>query len=119
MGSEASTTVYKICPKSLWQKAESVGRFDGAPVDIDDGYIHFSTAEQVHETAAKHFSGQSDLILVAVETGRLGEALRWEPSRGGELFPHLYASLSLADVLWAKPLPQAEDGRHLFPDLAA
>lgn len=119
MGSEASTAVYKICPKSLWQKAESAGRFDGAPVDIEDGYIHFSTAAQVRETAAKHFSGQSDLVLVAVDAGKLGEALRWEPSRGGDLFPHLYSPLSLADVLWVRPLPQAADGRHRFPDLAA
>ena len=119
MGSEASTAIYKICPKSLWQKAESEGRFDGAPVDIEDGYIHFSTAAQVRETAAKHFSGQPDLVLVAVDAGKLGEDLRWEPSRGGDLFPHLYAPLSLADVLWVQPLPQAADGCHLFPDLAA
>jgi len=119
MGSEASGTVYKICPRSLWEKAESAGQFDGAPVDIEDGYIHFSTAAQVHETAAKHFSGQPDLLLVAVDAEALGDALRWEPSRGGDLFPHLYAPLDPAAVRWVKPLPQRPEGGHMFPDLAA
>jgi len=109
--------IFKICPTALWRKAERVGVFAGAPVDAADGYIHFSTAAQVRETAAKHFAGQNDLLLVAVETERLGDALRFEPSRGGDLFPHLYAPLRLSAVRWVEPLPPGPDGRHEFPDL--
>ncbi len=82
-----SALIYKICPEPLWRSAEEAGRFDGAPVDLADGYIHFSTAEQVRETAARYFAGEGDLLLVAVDADALGEALRWEPSRGGALFP--------------------------------
>lgn len=111
--------IYKICPAALWREAEKAGRFDGAPVDLSDGYIHFSTAGQVGETAAKHFAGQRDLLLVAVDAGRFGEALKWEVSRGGALFPHLYAPLDPSAVLWVKPLPTGADGGHVFPaDLA-
>ena len=111
--------IYKICPEALWREAEKVGRFDGAPIDLADGYIHFSTAEQVRETAAKHFAGQTDLLLVAVDAGPLGEALKWEVSRGGALFPHLYAPLDPSAALWVKPLPLGADGSHVFPaDLA-
>ena len=81
-----SALIYKICPEVLWQAAETAGRFDGAPVDIADGFIHFSTAEQLRETAARHFDGEAGLLLVAVEADALGDALRWEPSRGGALF---------------------------------
>lgn len=112
-------TIYKISPREAWQQAETAGRFIGAPVDLADGYIHFSTADQAVETAAKHFAGQADLVLVAVDAARLGAALRWEPSRGGALFPHLYADLSLDAVLWVKPLPLGADGRHAFPDMPA
>jgi uncharacterized protein (DUF952 family) len=108
-------TIYKICPEALWREAEAAGRFGGAPVDQADGFIHFSTASQAVETAAKHFAGRSGLLLVAVEAGRLGDALRYEVSRGGALFPHLYAPLPLAAVKWVKPLPLGTDGRHLFP----
>ncbi len=108
--------VYKIAPKALWREAEAAGRFEGAPVDHADGYIHFSTAGQARETAAKHFAGQDDLLLVAVDAATLGEALKWEVSRGGALFPHLYDALQLSAVLWARPLPLGADGRHLFPD---
>ena len=111
-------TIYKICPAELWREAERAGLFRGAPVDLEDGYIHFSTAAQVAETAAKHFAGQSDLLLVAVDDGSLGSALRYEPSRGGALFPHLYGPLPLTQVLWVKPLALSADGRHLFPELA-
>ncbi|HEX2552996.1 MAG TPA: DUF952 domain-containing protein [Microvirga sp.] len=111
--------VYKICPEALWREAEAAGVFRGAPVDLQDGYIHFSTAAQAPETAAKHFAGQRDLLLVAVDGEALGEALRYEPSRGGDLFPHLYALLDLAAVRWVRPLPLGADGQHLFPDLAA
>lgn len=79
------TLVYKICPRSLWAEAEGAGRFEGSPVDHADGFIHFSTADQVAETAARHFSGMGDLLLVAVEAEALGESLRYEPSRGGEI----------------------------------
>lgn len=109
--------VYKICPRSLWREAEAAGVFDGAPVDRADGYIHFSTAAQVRETATRHFADQSDLILVAVEADALGDALRYEPSRGGDLFPHLYGPLALSAVSWVKPLPLGSDRRHIFPDL--
>ncbi len=111
------STIYKIAPRTLWQEAEDKGRFTGAPVDLADGYIHFSTADQAVETAAKHFGGQDDLVLVAVDAASLGEALRWEPSRGGALFPHLYGPLDLAHVRWVKPLPLGRDGSHVFPAL--
>jgi len=108
--------IYKIAPSSLWGEAERAGRFVGAPVDHADGYIHFSTAEQARETAAKHFAGQPDLVLVAVDAEALGPALKWEPSRGGALFPHLYGELPLSAVIWTKPLPLGPDGLHVFPE---
>jgi uncharacterized protein (DUF952 family) len=98
------TLVYKIAPETLWRNAESEGVFTGAPVDLNDGYIHFSTAAQAQETAAKHFRGQSDLLLIAVDVARCGDALRYEPSRGGALFPHLYGPLALEAVRWIVPL---------------
>jgi uncharacterized protein (DUF952 family) len=109
--------VYKICRTDEWRGAERAGAFRGAAVDVGDGYIHFSTGEQVAETASRHFAGQRDLVLVAVATAALGPALKWEPSRDGALFPHLYAALTLDAVLWVKPLPLGDDGRHLFPEL--
>lgn len=114
-----TTFIYKIVPQALWRKAEADGVFAGAPVDLADGYIHFSTAAQVRETAARHFAGQDDLLLAAVDAGTLGEALKWEPSRGGALFPHLYAPLDPAAVSWVRPLPLDADGNHLFPELDA
>ena len=110
-------TIYKIAPRSLWDEAEAKGRFDGAPVDVADGFIHFSTAAQVRETAAKHFAGMSDLVLAAIDATRLGDRLKYEPSRGGALFPHLYGPLDLGAVLWVKPLALAADGTHIFPVL--
>ncbi|WP_230531331.1 DUF952 domain-containing protein [Microvirga roseola] len=110
--------IYKICPKSLWEEAEKAGIFVGAPIDIQDGYLHFSTEKQLRETVAKHFTGQSDLLLIGIDADSLGDALRFEPSRGGDLFPHLYAHLPLSAVLWVKPLPLGADGQHIFPDLA-
>lgn len=110
--------IYKICPRALWAEAEANGRFTGAPVDLADGYIHFSTAAQARETAAKHFAGQADLLLVAVDTARLGPALKWEPSRGGALFPHLYADLALDAVVSVVPLPLGPEG-HVFPEVMA
>ena len=109
--------IYKICAADLWRAAERAGAFTGAPVDRDDGFIHFSTAAQVRETAAKHFQGRHDLLLIAVDADALGPALRYEPSRGGELFPHLYGALPLAAVRRVEPLPLDGEGRHLFPEL--
>ena len=111
------TLIYKICPRTLWAEAEREGVFRGAPVDRADGYIHFSTADQVRETAARHFAGADDLVLAAVEAEKLGPALKWEPSRGGALFPHLYGDLELRAVLRVDPLPLDANGRHVFPEL--
>jgi uncharacterized protein (DUF952 family) len=110
-------TIYKIVPRTLWREAEAAGRFDGAPVDRADGFVHFSTASQVRGTAARHFAGQEDLVLVAVDEARLGPALKYEPSRGGALFPHLYGPLALDAVLWVRPLPPGDGGTHVFPPL--
>jgi len=109
-------TIYKICPENLWREAESQGVFNGAPVDRADGFIHFSTGAQVAETARRHFAGQDGLLLVAVDAGRLGAALQYEASRGGDLFPHLYGPLDPAAAIWVRPLPLGPDG-HVFPDL--
>lgn len=113
----AHPIIYKIAGAAEWRDAEAAGCFRGAAVDLADGYIHFSTADQVAETAAKHFAGRDDLVLVAVDSGRLMPPPVWEPSRGGALFPHLYAALDLAAVAWAEPLPLGADGRHMFPPL--
>jgi uncharacterized protein (DUF952 family) len=111
------TTIYKICEQALWRAAEAEGLFRGAPVDMRDGFIHFSTAGQLTETAAKHFAGARDLILVAVDAEALGARLKWEPSRGGALFPHLYAPLPLSAARWARPLADEIDGRRAMPEL--
>jgi uncharacterized protein (DUF952 family) len=108
---------YKIVDAPSWREAEARGRFEGAAIDLADGYIHLSTAGQVAETAAKYFAGMDDLVLVAVDCAALGTALRWEPARGGALFPHIYGALPMAAVRWAAPLPLDADGRHLFPEL--
>ena len=113
------TTIYKICEAAQWAEAERDGEFCGSAVDFADGYIHFSTATQVAGTAAKHFAGMSGLVLVAVGAEDLGAALKWEPSRGGALFPHLYGALPLTAVRWVKPLRLDDDGRHVFPPLEA
>jgi uncharacterized protein (DUF952 family) len=109
--------IFKICRASEWAQAERAGRFEGSPIDLRDGYIHFSTAEQVVATAATHFAGVGDLKLVAVDADALAAAVKWEPSRGGALFPHLYGPLPLANVLWVKALPLDSVGRHVFPEL--
>ncbi|WP_305984384.1 DUF952 domain-containing protein [Roseibium sp. MMSF_3544] len=111
------TLIFKIVPRSMWQDAVEKGVFQGAPVDLADGFIHFSTADQVRETASKHFSGQTDLLLAAFDAAVFGDALKWEPSRGGALFPHLYAELQPSVAVWVKDLPLSEDGAHLFPEL--
>ena len=112
-------TIYKIVPASLWQEAREAGIFKGAAIDLSDGFIHFSTALQAKETAARHFAGQTGLLLVAIDGDALGEKLVYEPSRGGDLFPHLYAALPLSAVLWEKPLPLGPDGAHQFPEMPA
>ena len=114
----SSPLIYNIVPASSWQKAQADGAFHGAAIDISDGYIHFSTAEQVKETAAKHFSGQRDLVLLAIDSTSLAPSeLKWEPSRGGALFPHLYGTLDPGAVRWARPLPW-NGAQHDFPELA-
>lgn len=112
--------IYKICPDKLWREAERDGVFRGAPVDLGDGFIHFSTASQLADTARKHFAGQDGLLLIAVNSDSLGPALAWEPSRGrSELFPHLYGDLPLTAVERVVPLPLGEGGLHVLPDLPA
>jgi uncharacterized protein (DUF952 family) len=113
--------IYKICPQPLWAEAEREGVFRGSPVDVGDGFIHFSTAAQLAGTAAKHFAGQVDLLLIMVDADSLGPALVWEPSRGraGDRFPHLYGELPLSAVERVEPLPLGSDGRHLLPELLA
>ncbi|SCX20438.1 DUF952 domain-containing protein [Agrobacterium rosae] len=109
--------IYKIVPTDLWRDAKEAGVFKGAAIDLKDGYIHFSTAAQVKETALKHFAGQDDLLLVAVDGSALGDKLVFETSRGGDLFPHLYAPLPLSAVLWETPLTLDDDGAHQFPEI--
>jgi len=107
--------IYKILRRPEWDLLRSAGESVGAPVDVADGYIHLSTAAQVPETAARHFSAESDLVLVAVDSDQLGVDLRWEPSRNGALFPHLYRPIRMSDVVWDKSLPLGAAG-HIFPE---
>lgn len=107
--------IFKIMTQDQWDAFQKGGQFFGSPVDLADGYIHFSGPETVRETARKHFSRQEDLLLVGVEESALGAALKWEPSRGGALFPHLYAALDLRDVSTVEVLPLGPDGLHVFP----
>lgn len=115
MGYAMATVILKICTAGEWAEAELRGLYDGSAVDAEDGFIHFSTPEQAPETAARYFADQADLVVVAVDPESLGPALAWEPSRGGDLFPHLYGPLPLGTVLWVRPLPLGADGRHRFP----
>ncbi len=111
------TVIYKISPKAAWRGAEQAGVFTGAPVDLADGFIHFSAGPQVKETARRHFRGQPDLILAAVETAALGSALKWEVSRGGDLFPHLYGPLPMAAVKQVIDLPLDAEGFPIVPEV--
>lgn len=106
--------IFKIFRTVEWQTLRKQRKTTGAPIDVADGYIHFSTAAQAAQTAAKHFAGHDDLFLIACETDTLGQALEWEVSRGDDLFPHLYREMLLEDVVWAMPLPLV-DGAHQFP----
>lgn len=112
---QAGMLIYKIFQAAEWQDLHTNGATQGAPIDITDGYVHFSTAAQAGETAAKHFAGAQGLMLLAVDADHLGADLKWEVSRGDALFPHLYRDLTLRDVTWAKALPLI-DGTHRFPD---
>jgi uncharacterized protein (DUF952 family) len=107
--------VYRLLTLDAWEHARGEGRFTGGEHDLRDGFIHFSTAGQVAETAARHYAGQASLVLLWVKTADLGTALRFEPSRGGALFPHLYAELPVSAVARAEPVPLAADGSHRFP----
>lgn len=107
--------IFKIFRRPEWDAFCAAGETAGAPIDLADGYIHFSTAATMAETAAKYFATESDLVLVAFNSDTLGPALKWEPARGGVLFPHLYRNLSLAEVVWDKSLPLGATG-HIFPE---
>jgi len=109
--------VYKIVAAKEWVEAEAAGVFIGSAVDRADGFIHFAASRQTPDTAAKWFAGRDDLTLVAIDAEALGGALRWEPSRGGALFPHLYGPLPMSAVLWSRPLRLGPDGRHVFGGL--
>ena len=99
-----------------WSIATSAGTYQGADEDRADGFIHFSTATQVRESAAKHRAGEAGLILVACDPDALGADLKWEPARSGDLFPHLYGNIPMSAVAWARPLPLDVDGQHIFPE---
>ena len=106
--------IYKIFRAPEWAELQARGETLGAPIDLADGFVHFSTAQQAAETAAKHFAGVEGLMLLALDGDAMGDVLKWEVSRGDALFPHLYRALQLDEVLWAKPLPLI-DGTHQFP----
>jgi uncharacterized protein (DUF952 family) len=110
--------IYKICPASAWREAERQGAYRGSADDLRDGFIHFSTAAQVAETAKKHFFGQTGLFLIEVDADMLGDRLRWEPSRNDEMFPHLYGELDLGAVTAVRELRPRSDGTHEIPELA-
>lgn len=114
----ARSPIYHMCRREEWAAAEAAGVYRGSSQDVSDGFIHFSTAAQIRESARKHRAGQRDLVLVTVDADRLGAALKWEASRGGALFPHLYGALPLTGVLRVDPLPLGADGAHVFPALA-
>jgi uncharacterized protein (DUF952 family) len=109
--------IYHMCPAETWQEAVRAGTYRGTADDRRDGFIHFSTAEQIVESARRHRAGQAGLLLLAVESARLGARLKWEKSRGGALFPHLYGPLDPAEVTSVRPLPLGLDGEHIFPPL--
>ena len=111
--------IYKICPASAWRAAERAGLYRGSDDDVRDGFIHFSTAAQLAGTLDKHYRGQTGLLLLAIDADRLGGTLRWEPSRGGDLFPHLYADLDPKVVIAVHDLPSHTDGSHAIPELTS
>lgn len=114
----AEALIYHMCRRAEWQAAQSAGAYGGSSQDRADGFIHFSTAAQLEGSAAKHRAGQNDLVLIAVDPATLDGALKWEPARGGALFPHLYGALPIDKVRWVRALALGSDGRHVFPPLA-
>lgn len=113
---ENASRAYKICDRRLWEQARQGGRYFGSSDDTRDGFIHLSAPEQVAATLLRHFADQDDLVLIGVDVSRLGKALRWEPSRGGALFPHLYEPLDFSAVVSEVPLVRGPDGRYRTPD---
>jgi uncharacterized protein (DUF952 family) len=109
--------IYHMCPADTWQQAVRSGAYDGTADDQRDGFIHFSTAEQIAESARRHRAGQAGLVLIAVESDRLADRLKWEKSRGGALFPHLYGPLDPGEAASIRPLPLGPNGEHIFPPL--
>ena len=109
--------IYKIMSRADWAAAQAAGRYEGSAVDRADGFIHFSTGPQAQETARRHFAGQGELVVLAVETTSFGAALRWEPSRGGDLFPHLYGALDTAKVVEVREAPLGPDGTPVVGEL--
>src|ERR1700730_15103617 len=109
--------IYHMCPAETWQEAVRTGVYHGTADHRRDGFIHFSTAEQIVESARRHRAGQAGLLLIAVESARLAGRLKWEKSRGGDLFPHLYGPLDPAEIASVRPLPLSPAGEHLFPSL--
>ena len=111
--------IYHLANEKDWLDARACGdSYAGGTQDRCDGFIHLSTRNQIVESAARHRAGERDLLLLAVEDTALGETLRWEASRGGELFPHCYGQIPISAVIWTAPLPLATDNRHIFPDLS-
>jgi len=108
--------IYKIASAQAVASADATGHFDGMPIDARDGYIHFSTASQLAETLSLHFRDQDGLVLLGVSTSALGDALRWEPSRGGALFPHVYGPLDMSAVAWRGVVDVAADGAVILPE---
>jgi uncharacterized protein (DUF952 family) len=109
--------IYKILPSKMWQDALLSGEFSGSPMDIADGFIHFSSYDQVFETARQHFNTPDDLLIFAMDCSFLGDALKWETSRGGASFPHYYGVISPKSIYFIKPLQFDDNGKHIFPDL--
>ena len=107
--------IFKICDHAEWAAAEQAGVYHGSDHDLADGFIHFSTASQLPGTLAKHYTGRDGLVLIAFDAAAFGDELKWEPARGGELFPHLYAPLKTGLALWTTPLPLDEQGVHILP----
>jgi uncharacterized protein (DUF952 family) len=111
------TLIYKISPRKAWTEAEAKGIFEGAPIDFADGFIHFSAAHQVRETAEKYFSNTPGLVLAAIDTASLGSNLKWEASRGGDLFPHLYGPLKMTSVVTVYDMPMDANGTPVLPEI--
>lgn len=110
--------IYKILTREEWARAQAAGCFEGSAVDLADGFIHFSTADQAQETARRHFAGRADLVVLEIEGDDLGPALKYEPSRGGDLFPHLYGTLDVAHVRGVTEAPLGADDVPQLGDLA-